>query len=122
MQSISTVALLAGVNPLLALLPLFGVPSAWVTGKGETWMVDLVDRQAEPNRVLRLHFELMTQPRPAKEVRIFGLADELVRRRRALFDELEQERWAIGVRRVVLSTATWFLFAAGFVAAIVVCV
>lgn len=117
-QSVSTFALLAGVHPLLALLPLFGLPSAWVTGRSENWLIAMLDRQAESNRMLRHYFELMTEAPAAKEVRIFGLTDELLRRRRALFDELEAGRVSLGVRRVLLSTAAWLLFAAGYVAAI----
>ena len=118
LQGVSTLGLLAGVHPVIALLPLFGIPSAWVAGHAEQRLIKLVDSQAEPNRVLRHYFELTTTPPPAKEVRIFGLADELLARRRGLFDELEAERVAFGVRRVVSATAAWTLFAAAYVAAI----
>ena len=107
------------MNPALALLPVVGIASAWVAGHNEQLMIAMLDRQAEPNRILRHHFELTTLPQAAKEVRIFGLGDELLARRRALFDELESERQALGVRRVLLSTGAWLLFAAGFVGAVV---
>ena len=118
LQGVSTLGLLAGVHPVIALLPLFGIPSAWVSGKSEQRLIALIDSQAEPNRVLRHYFELTTTPPPAKEVRIFGLADELLDRRRALFDQLEAERVELGVRRVASATAAWTLFAAAYVAAI----
>jgi ATP-binding cassette subfamily B protein len=117
-QNIGTLGLLAGVHPLIALLPLFGVASAWVAGQTEQWMVKLVEEQAEPNRILRHLYELTTLPLAGKEVRIFGLTDELLARRRALFDELESDRVSLGIKRIVLSTGAWLVFAAGYVGAI----
>ena len=117
-QSTSTLALLVGVHPVLALLPLCGIGTAWASGRGESRLVALIDGQAEGNRVLRHHYELATQPQSAKEVRIFGLTDELLRRRRALYETLEGERRALGVERVVVSTAAWLVFAGAYVGAI----
>ena len=117
-QGVSTIALLVGVDPLLALLPCFGVATAWATGRGENRLVQLVDSQAEDNRVLRHHYELATLPASAKEVRVFGLTEELLGRRRRLFDRLEGERRALSRERVARSTAAWGLFAAGYVAAL----
>ena len=117
-QGISTIALLVGVDPILALLPLFGVATAWATGRGENRLIELIDSQAEDNRILRHHYELATLPASAKEVRVFGLTDELLGRRRRLFDRLEGERRAMSRERVARSTAAWGLFAAGYVAAL----
>jgi ATP-binding cassette subfamily B protein len=117
-QTAGTIALLAGVHPALALLPAFGAASAWVSGHMENRLIALVESQAEPNRILRHHYELMTEPESAKEVRIFGLTDELLRRRGELFDSLEADRRALGVVRVLRVSAAWLLFAAGFVASI----
>jgi ABC-type multidrug transport system fused ATPase/permease subunit len=117
-QGGSTLALLAGVDPWLALLPCFGLATAWATGRGENRLIGLVDAQAEDNRVLRHHYELATLPASAKEVRVFGLTDELLGRRRRLFDTLEQQRRALSRERVALSTGAWGLFAAGYVAAL----
>jgi ATP-binding cassette subfamily B protein len=117
-QGISTLALLVGVDPILALLPCFGVATAWASGRGENRLIELVDAQAEDNRVLRHHYELATLPTSAKEVRVFGLTDELLGRRRRLFDKLERQRRALSRERVAISTGAWGLFAAGYVAAL----
>ena len=117
-QGLSTLALLAGVDPWLALLPCFGAATAWATGRGENRLIALIDAQAEDNRILRHHYELATLPASAKEVRVFGLTDELLGRRRRLFDRLEVERRALSRERVVRSTGAWALFAAGYVAAL----
>ncbi len=121
-QGGSTIALLAGVDVRLVLLPLFGIATAWATGRGENRLIALVDAQAEDNRVLRHHYELATLPASAKEVRVFGLTDELLARRRGLFDRLERQRRALGVERVAISSAAWGAFAAGYIAALVLTV
>jgi ATP-binding cassette subfamily B protein len=117
-QNVSTLGMLAAVHPVIALLPAFGIASAWVAGTTENWMVALVERQAEPNRVLRHFYELTTLPLAGKEVRIFGFGPELLTRRRAIFDELEADRRALGFKRIWLSTGAWLLFAIGYVGAI----
>ena len=117
-QGASTLALLVGVHPLIALLPLFGLASAWAAGHGEQRLIALTDGQAEGNRLLRHHYELATLPASAKEVRIFGLTDELLRRRQELFDRLEVERRALGAHRVAVSSAAWLVFAAAYVGAL----
>ncbi len=118
-QGISIIALLAGVHPALALLLLLGVPTARAAGTGQQRLVALVDGQSEANRLLRHFYDLTTKPESAKEVRVFGVADELLRRRRQLYDRLERERQALAVRQVITSTGAWLLFAAGYVAAVV---
>ena len=117
-QGASTLALLAGVDPRLALLPFLGLATAWASGRGENRLIELVDRQAEDNRILRHHYELATLPASAKEVRVFGLTDELLDRRRRLFDRLEGQRRALSRERVAISSLAWGLFAAGYVAAL----
>ena len=117
-QGASTLGLLVGVHPVLALLPTLGLATAWASGHGEQRLIALIDGQAEGNRVLRHHYELTTKHESAKEVRIFGLTDELLRRRRALFDSLEAERRALGVHRVTVSTGAWLLFAAAYIGAL----
>jgi ATP-binding cassette subfamily B protein len=117
-QGGSMLALLAGVHPLLALLPLFGIGTAWAAGHGEERLVSLVDRQAEDNRVLRHYYELATLHTSAKEVRIFGLGEELLARRRTLYDRLERERRDLSAHRVTVSSVAWLVFAAAYVGAL----
>ena len=118
LQGVSMIGLLAGVDWRLALLPLLGIPSAWAAGASEQRSTRLIDTQSEANRVLRHFYDLTTKPESAKEVRVFGISGELLRRRRALFDSLEDERRRLGRRNVVIESATWLVFAAGYIAAI----
>src|SRR5262245_9811813 len=114
MQCGLVMVLLAGVHPALALVPLLGLPAARAAAMAETRGIELADRQAEPRRVLRHLMDLATDVGPAKEVRIYGLASELLTRRSALFDELEAERTKQSGRNLGESSLCWLLFAAAF--------
>jgi len=114
----SAIGLLVTVHPLLALLPVFGLPSIVATLRGERTADDLRERQAEPARRLRHLLELATGAPAAKEVRIFGLADELIDRRRALFDQLERERTRIAVRSTAVTSIGWLVFGTGYLAGV----
>jgi ATP-binding cassette, subfamily B, bacterial len=114
----SAVGLLIGVHPLLALLPLFGLPSIVATVLAERAAENLREKQAEPWRRMRHLLELTTEAEAAKEIRIFGLADELVRRRRTLFDELERARIRLVARSTLMTSAGWTIFCAGYLAAV----
>src|SRR5215470_1150630 len=110
----SAVALLASVHPLLAVLPVFALPSVIATIRAERADDDLRVEQAEAGRRLRHLFELTTEASAAKEIRIFGLAGELIGRRRALFDELERARVRRAVRSAALTSLGWAIFGAGY--------
>jgi ATP-binding cassette subfamily B protein len=118
LQALTVVVLLVGVHPLLALLPLFGLPAAIATAHAEQRSIELLDRQAEPSRVLRHLMELATEPGPAKEVRIYGLGPELLDRRTRLFQALEAQRARLSVGNVARIAAGWLLFAGGYGAAL----
>jgi ATP-binding cassette, subfamily B, bacterial len=118
LQGASVVGLMLGVHPLLALLPLFGLPTILLTVRVERADADLRERQAEPTRVSRHLLELTTEAAAAKEVRVFGLADELLNRRRRLFDDLERERLHLGRRKTVMTSIGWAIFGAGYIAGV----
>lgn len=69
--------LLAGVSPLLLVLPLFAIPTLALSSKtGALWELGN-DRAATPARLANHLYELATNAGPAKEVRLFRLATEL---------------------------------------------
>jgi ATP-binding cassette subfamily B protein len=117
-QCVVVMVILAGVHPALALLPLLGLPAARAASNAETRSIALFDEQAERRRVLRHFLELATEPAPAKEVRIYGLADELLERRTTLFGELETERTHQSARNLVQASLCWLLFAAAYAGAL----
>jgi ATP-binding cassette subfamily B protein len=113
-QAGSVLVLLAGVHPLLALLPLAGIPSVWINIRGERLSIQLREDSAEPRRVLRHLMDLTIEPLAAKEIRIFGLKDVIFERRREVFDELERGLMRRGAQNGLLSTLGWACFAACF--------
>jgi ATP-binding cassette subfamily B protein len=117
-QAATVVGLLFAVHPVLALLPIFGVPSliaSFLAGRASD---DLRERQAEPARLQRHLLELTTEAAAAKEIRIFGLADELVARRRRLFDELERGFVRLARRTTLVGALGWLIFGAGYLAGV----
>jgi ABC-type multidrug transport system fused ATPase/permease subunit len=79
-----TFIILVGIDPWLALLPLFALPRAWAGTKARKLQVAAQEANAEPHR-LRAHlFAQTTSPAAGKEIRIFGLGEELAQRYRAI--------------------------------------
>jgi ATP-binding cassette subfamily B protein len=113
-----TIALLVSIHPALALLALCALPavasSSWRPG---------VERQASERgapsmRLARHLFDVSTTAAPGKDVRVIGLAERLLRDRRAA--------WEAGYRPVAAArwtsaawhTGAWAIFGAGYVGAI----
>ncbi len=117
-QALAVVVLFAGVEPFLAVLPFLGLPAAIAAARAEDRSIRLADDQAEQSRVLRHLMDLATEPGPAKEVRIYGLGEELLRRRAEVFGEVESERGRYSMGNVVRIGGCWVLFAAGYAAAL----
>jgi ATP-binding cassette subfamily B protein len=118
LQGASAIALLASVDPLLALLPLAGAPAALASVRAQQRASALVDSQAEDNRVLRHLLDLTTEPGPAKEIRLYGLSGELLERRETLFDQLERARVRQAIRSGFATSLGWAFFAASYCAAV----
>ena len=91
LQLLVTMVLLATVRPVLLLLPLFAIP-AMIGGRWAQAHVDAAKaRTAETARMSRHLLQLLTQAGPAKEIRVFGLGDELRRRQREAWDASTEE-------------------------------
>ncbi len=114
-----TLVLLASVSPVLLLLVVFALPTAWTS----TWR-PVVERRAEErgasNQRLASHlFHTATTAPAGKEVRLFDLGPTLVRERRAAWDRwygpLATARW----HSAMWHSLSWSLFGAAYVAAIV---
>jgi ATP-binding cassette subfamily B protein len=119
LRLIVTVALLASVHPVLVLLALFAIPAV-VTS---TWrpMVERATQEkgAQAGRLARHLFVTATTAPPGKEVRVTGIGQQLVARRR--------EAWERGyapiaeARRVsaLWHSLAWAIFGAAYVGAVV---
>ena len=74
---VTAAVLLWGVHPALLLLPLFGLPTVLLSSKTGALFLLGNDRAAAPARMAHHLYELATNSGPAKEVRLFRLANEL---------------------------------------------
>lgn len=118
-QMITSGALLYRLHPSLLFLPLFAVPSLFASGKSESIRQKRQEKLAEPNRAVRHLFGLTSSAGPAKEMRIFGLADELLRRYRRLWEDISAEQNRSELQASGLTAGGWLVFAFGHIAAII---
>jgi ATP-binding cassette, subfamily B, bacterial len=89
---ILTAILLAQVHPALLGLPAVGVVSFLLAKRGRDLQVAAQEATTEPERLRRHLFEVATAPGSGKELRVFGLAGDLLRRHHAASEEVLAER------------------------------
>ncbi|HLZ76233.1 ABC transporter ATP-binding protein [Phenylobacterium sp.] len=81
---VGTFVILIGVDPWLALLPLFAIPRALAGQEARRLTVRAQEATAEPMRLRGHIFNHATSPVAGKELRIFGLGEELAQRYRRI--------------------------------------
>jgi ATP-binding cassette subfamily B protein len=113
-----TVALLVAIDPALAVLVVFALPTVFVSSSRAAAERKVEERAAPDNRLSRHLFELGTTAPPGKEVRVAGTGALLIQRRSEAW-----ERWYAPVSRMRWTTAwlqaaAWTLFGAAYVCAI----
>ena len=79
-----TFIILIGIDPWLALLPIFAIPRALAGQRARRLAVRAQEATAEPMRLRGHIFNHATSPVAGKELRIFGLGDELAERYRKI--------------------------------------
>ena len=117
-QLVATVIVLAAISPWLALLPLCGVPSLWAATWTERQRAAVTEGQAERSRLMLHLLELATKPAAAKEVRLFGLGAELLRRHEATFRDLDRVSLRFNAGTGAVMALAWGLFAAGYMGSV----
>jgi ATP-binding cassette subfamily B protein len=114
-----TLALVMSVSPVFGLLLIFALPTVWVSSRRSAGAQRLMEKLAEHERRHRHLFQLGTTQPPAKEIRIWGLGSLLVGLRRQAWESWyrpqARQRWGTAG----LLGAAWALFAAAYIAAIV---
>jgi ATP-binding cassette subfamily B protein len=115
-----TIALLTAVNPWLALLVVFALPTVAATSWRPAVERAAQERGAQSQRLAKHMFTLATASPPGKEVRVLRVGQDVAGRRRAAW-----ERWygpvaAARNRSAVWYTACWALFGLGYAGAIAV--
>ena len=114
-----TVMLLMSISPILVLLALFAAPTVLTASWRPAVERGVQERGASSIRLARHLFVTATTAPPGKEVRVTGIADRLVSKRREAW-----ERWYGPIASVRWGSACWHaaawaVFGAGYVGAIV---
>lgn len=118
----TTVVLLGRLHPALLLLPLFGLPSLWTGARTQKLLIRAEETNAERRR-LSLHvFDLGTTVPPAKELRVFGLRERLLRSQTELLLANDRVAWRARLRGALWSALGWGIFAIGYTGAIAIVV
>lgn len=116
---VGLVGLLQSVHPVLMLLPLFGAPAVWLSAKSSKMVQQAAEETAESSREAAHVFTLTTTAAPGKELRIFGLGNEMVRRFEKAWDYYDRHSARAARKAAAYSAAGWAFFAVGFVGSIV---
>ncbi|WP_320068853.1 ABC transporter ATP-binding protein [Micromonospora sp. RTGN7] len=115
-----TTAVLASLDVSLLLLPLVAVPPL-LTGR---WAERMVNRSREASaestrRALGL-FRLATRAASGRELRVFGLEQEVRRRHRDLWQDTTRRLWRTQAAASLVRMLGQLAFAAGYIAAVLV--
>ncbi|CAA9238667.1 MAG: hypothetical protein AVDCRST_MAG93-1221, partial [uncultured Chloroflexia bacterium] len=110
--------LLAQLHAALLFLPLFGIVSFLAGRKAQELQRRAEETSAEPERLRRHLFETATDAHQGKEVRVFGLVDELIRRHHAASDVLLRRRDHADWRSAGLQVVDAIVTALSYVGAI----
>ncbi len=114
-----TVGLLVSIHPALALLVLFALPPVWTS----SWRPDVErraqERGAAAHRLSRHLFDVATTASPGKDVRLTGIAELLIGRRRQTWEAGQAPIAAARWTSAAWHAAAWAVFGAGYVGAVV---
>ena len=110
-----TAVLLAQLNPWLLLLPLAAVPPVLLGRRAELGLGRARQAAAEPTRRARHLFTLAVDAGPAKELRLFGLQQEIRSRHKTLWSDATRRLWRGEVRAALMRVAGQIVFAIAYV-------
>jgi ATP-binding cassette, subfamily B, bacterial len=114
----ATAVLLAGVHSALLVLPALGFVSFFLAKRGRDLDVAAQEVTTEPERLRRHLFEVATAPDSGKELRVFGLAGELLHRHHTVSDRVLAERDRAAWRNARLKTLDAVLTATAYIGAV----
>jgi ATP-binding cassette subfamily B protein len=114
-----TVALLASIHPALLLLAVAALPTVVTSTWRPAVERAVQERGAQADRLARHLFTLATTPAPAKEVRVTGIGERLVRDRRAAWERMHRPLARVRAETAAWHAAAWTIFGLGYVAAVV---
>ena len=114
----ATLVLLITVHVSLVLLPVFGLVLLATERRAERLRQSAMETTAEPLRTANHLVETSTSAGPAKELLVFGLGDEFLRRHRAIWGGIDRARTRAAIHGVVLNTVGWVVLSVGYAAAV----
>jgi ATP-binding cassette subfamily B protein len=114
-----TVALLVSIHPALVLLVLCALPPVWTSSWRPAVERRAQERGAAANRLSRHLFDVATTSSPGKDVRLTGIAELLVSRRRQTWESGQAPIAAARWTSAAWHAAAWAVFGAGYVGAVV---
>lgn len=115
----AALVVLADLHLIMLLLPLFGVPLFIASIRGVRINDQAVEQTAEPLRLSDHLFKTTTTPSFGKELRIFGLSPELIRRQRDTYASANQVLFRADLRSALLNAGGWLVFLAAWAGAII---
>ncbi|MGH9225864.1 MAG: ABC transporter ATP-binding protein [Acidimicrobiales bacterium] len=115
---VGSVVLLAIVDPVLALMPVVAAPGVILQFRAYRRHFARYDRTAPDERLAQHYLKLATEPPAAKEVRLFGLGPELLRRHEELTERTIRLLFRDQLKRARTSVLAGILYGAALAAAI----
>lgn len=106
-RGLTSIGLLASIHPILILFPLGGALAMWSSARAQLLTQRLFEQIAERRRRAAHLFRVGTEPGPAKELRTFGLSEEIVRRHDELLGSANDEMERLSLRWGVLTGLAW---------------
>jgi len=113
-----TAAVLVRLNPLLLALPLFAVPPLIGARRADEHVERARVVSAEETRLARHLFSLSFDARAAKEIRLFGVEQELLRRQDGVYGRVTRRLMQAERHALLMRVSGQLLFALGYLGAI----
>jgi ATP-binding cassette, subfamily B, bacterial len=120
LQLLITCLVLATLQPILLVLPLIGLPAAWLSHRAEVLKRVGEQQIVERRRSIEHLFTLAVSPQSAKEIRVYGLEQELIDRHRRLAGQIQARNEATQFRAFGLITVSMVIFGAAYLGAVAV--
>jgi ATP-binding cassette subfamily B protein len=121
-QLVVTAIVMFRLDARLLLLPLVALPVAWLHQRAQRLQQRSEEEVSSTRRSITETFKLATSAQSGKEVRVYGLADELVARHRDLAARVTARKELAMAKAVGLQLIGYLLLASAYTAAVYVVV
>lgn len=122
LQLVGIGILMFSVQPLILLLPAFVLPSLWVASRGATEEEKARQASSEDTRLARIFVRLTTTAAAGKEIRLFAMADDMIRRHAQASERANRILERVEHQNAALAAGAWAVFAVAYAVAIVLAI